>query len=81
MQNKKLLIIYHSQSGHTKALANAVRYGAQNDVSEPPAVDVRMLMAADAGLDDLLWCDAVNFGYMSGTLKDFFDRTYYPAEH
>lgn len=48
-------------------------------------VDVRFKLAREAGLDDLLWCDALilgtpeNFGYMSGALKDFFDRTYYPA--
>ena len=45
-----------------------------------------MLRAFDAGVDDLLGCDGLivgtreNFGYMSGALKDFFDRTYYPCE-
>ena len=44
------------------------------------------MRALEAGLDDLLAADAVifgtpeNFGFMSGGLKDFFDRTFYPAQ-
>jgi len=42
--------------------------------------------AFDATLEDLLYCDGIaigtpeNFGYMSGLIKDFFDRTFYPAQ-
>ena len=42
--------------------------------------------ATAASLEDLLNCDALalgspeNFGYMAGALKDFFDRTFYPAQ-
>ncbi|WP_439136056.1 flavodoxin family protein [Pseudomaricurvus sp.] len=84
MSDKKhLLILYHTQSGNTGQLAQAVYRGA---CEESESVETRLVRAADGKLEDLLWCDAVlfgtpeNFGYMSGMLKDFFDRTYYPAE-
>jgi multimeric flavodoxin WrbA len=79
---KNLLIIYHSQSGGTASMAEAVHRGC----SQEDEVKTRFLRAFDADLDDLLWADAIifgtpeNFGYMSGALKDFFDRTFYPAE-
>ena len=78
----KLLIIYHTQTGNTERLAQAVLMGAQ----EMEDVDVRFLRAFDADLEDLLWADGLligtpeNFGYMSGAVKDFLDRTYYPAQ-
>ncbi len=79
-----LLIIYHSQSGNTKRMAEAVLAGAKAIADEN--IDIRFLKAFEADLDDLLWADGLllgtpeNFGYMSGALKDFFDRTYYPAQ-
>ena len=79
---KHLLVVYHTQSGNTGQLAAAFVRGARQEEE----VETRQLKAFDAGLDDLLWADAVaigtpeNFGYMSGAIKDFFDRTYYPAE-
>ena len=65
-------------------MAEAVLRGASSD--ELDGVETRMLRAADAGPEDLLWADALvvgtpeNFGYMSGAMKDFLDRTYYPCE-
>ncbi|MBL4607514.1 MAG: flavodoxin family protein [Pseudomonadales bacterium] len=80
--SRNLLIIYHSQTGNTEKMANAVLKGAQ----EVDDVALRFLRAFDADLDDLLWSDGIiigtpeNFGYMSGAVKDFLDRTYYPAQ-
>jgi len=81
---KHLLIVYHSKTGNTEQLAQAVLRGAQHPDIE--AVEARCLRAAAAGPDDLLWADGLllgtpeNFGYMSGALKDFLDRTFYEVE-
>lgn len=81
---KHLLIVFHSKTGNTHQLAEAVIAGATcDDVRD---VEVRVLRAPDAGPEDLLWADALllgtpeNFGYLSGALKDFLDRTFYEVE-
>jgi len=79
---KSLLIVYHSQGGTTERLAQAALRGGESETG----VQTRLLRAFDAGVDDLLACDGLvigspeNLGYMSGAIKDFFDRTFYPAE-
>jgi multimeric flavodoxin WrbA len=78
---KHLLLVFHSRSGGTEALADAVIAGASGDEIE--GVELRVRRAFDADADDVRWCDAIilgtpeNFGYMSGALKDFFERIYY----
>jgi len=84
MTNKHLLIVYHSQSGTTSRMADAVIEGARQADFEGIEVRVRSPLEADA--DDLLWADGFilgtpeNFGYMSGAMKYFLDRVYYPCE-
>ena len=82
---KKLLIVYHTQSGTTSQMADAVIRGASSD--DVDDVEVRVKSALDADADDLLWADGFilgtpeNFGYMSGAMKYFLDRVYYPCEN
>ena len=58
--------------------------GARN--AEVTEVDLRVLQAFAAGPEDLLWADTLllgtpeNFGYLSGAIKDFLDRTFYEVE-
>ena len=79
--NKTLLIVYHSQSGTTTQMADAVIRGATHPDIEN--VDVQVREALEATAEDLLRCDAFilgtpeNFGYMSGALKYFLDRVFY----
>ena len=78
---KHLLIVFHSQTGKNTNLAAAVAAGARHE--DIQGVEVRVCRAADCGVAELEWADALvlgtpeNFGYMSGALKDLFDRVFY----
>lgn len=70
----------HAPSENTLSLRQAAERGARSETG----VDVRVLAPLQAGPDDVLAAQAVilgtpeNLGYMSGALKDFFDRSYNP---
>jgi len=81
-KKKKLLIIYHSQGGTMKRIADRFAKGAAKEQS----IDVVYKHVTDARLDDLLNCNGIAigspeyFGTMAGLIKDFFDRTYEAAK-
>lgn len=81
--HKKLLIVAHIPSPNTHELCQAVKTGAQHP--DVDGVDVVVRTPFEAQADDVLACDGIilgtteNLGYMSGALKDFFDRVYYPC--
>ncbi|WP_258868130.1 flavodoxin family protein [Alkalilimnicola ehrlichii] len=85
-QRKRLLIVAHAPSPNTEQLVNAVLRGARHpDIDNVEALHIPPL---EANADDVLNADGIilgtteNLGYMSGALKDFFDRIYYPClEH
>ena len=81
MTSKTLLIVYHSMTGGARQMAEAAQAGA----AEEGGVAVRLLQAAQAGPGDVLGADGYlfatpeNLAAISGQLKDFFDRCYYPV--
>ena len=80
---KRLLIVAHAPSDNTRLLRDAVVVGAS--VVEIDGVEVIAKSPFDTGPDDVLAANGIilgtteNLGYMSGALKDFFDRSYYPT--
>jgi len=83
MTQKTLLIVANTPSKNTLALAEEISAAASN--AETDNTRVRFLTPFQATPEDVLECDAIimgtteNLGYMSGALKDFFDRIYYPC--
>ena len=73
---KNLLIVYYSQSGHTKTLAQEIAHGA-----EGYDIQVRVKRVEETSNDDLSQADAiiigspVYFGGMAAPLKEFIDRS------
>ena len=78
----KVLVVYCSMSGNTKAAAEAVAAGAQ-----AAGAQVVVKTGFKAQPQDLLDCSAVALGsydafsYMGGGLKDFLDRALYPTQN
>jgi NAD(P)H-dependent FMN reductase len=78
---KQLLIVYHSLTGGTLQMARAAAAGGSREAT----VKVRLETATAAGPESLLESSGYlfacpeNLAAMSGLMKDFFDRTYYPV--
>jgi flavodoxin len=77
----KVLVVYCTMTGNTKAAAEAVADGARS-----AGATVTLKRGRDATAEDLQGADAVALGsydafsYMGGELKEFFDRTFYPVQ-
>jgi len=79
---RTLLIVWWSATGAARALAEAAELAARLSA---PEMTIRRVRCDQVTENDLLQADALIFacpemlGSMAGMMKDFFDRTYYPA--
>ena len=80
---KTLIVVSHSQGGGTKKLITALIDGVSGQLF--PELELIIEDSLTIETEKILKADAIvlgtteNFGYMSGALKHFFDRIYYPC--
>jgi multimeric flavodoxin WrbA len=78
---KTLLIVHYSSTGGARQMAQAAAEAAADEAD----VCCRLLVADEAGPEDVLAADGYIFvapemlAALAGRMKDFFDRSYYPA--
>jgi multimeric flavodoxin WrbA len=76
-------VVHHSRTGSTEELTDAAVAAASAAVGEH--FPVRVHDAFEASAEDVLRAQGVliatpaRFGYMSGAIKDFFERIYHPC--
>ena len=81
MSEPILLIISHAPSPNTRALRDALIFGAQSQAEE--TLELKCMSPFETSPEDVLTAQGIilgtteNFGYMAGATKDFFDRCYY----
>ena len=75
----QLLIVYHSRTGGTEAMVSAAFTAATQEC------ETRLIAARDAQPSDLIvaagyiFAAPENLAALSGEMKEFFDRCYYPV--
>ena len=72
----RLLILWHSRTGASEALARAAAEGAGDAawLAAAGEAEPAMWLAADG----YIFCCPENLGTMTGLMKEAFDRVYYP---
>lgn len=72
----KVLVVYHSETGHTKQMAEYVVHGAESI----PGTETRLRSVDEAQGADILWCDGLAVGAptyvgaLSWQMKRFLDE-------
>jgi len=78
---KRILMVYHTLTGGTQQMVQAAAAGA----AQAASLEVSLELASASGPEALLaasgyvFASPENLAAMSGLMKDFFDRCYYPV--
>lgn len=74
--NRQVAIVWHSRTGASEAMARAAAEGAGGSALLVPAGECSPEILRGAGA--YLFVCPENLGSLSGTMKELFDRCYYP---
>ena len=75
----ELLIVYHSRTGGTRQMANAALSAAQDETQTVLQRASETLPEHLLNADGYLFAAPENLAALSGEMKEFFDRCYYPV--